>query len=77
MKSQENTLKNDIDTDFSSLYTDRLVIRRLQLNDKEDFFYYRSHQNVIKYQSWKPKTIQEIEDFIKLMGEIHPNVPGT
>jgi len=82
VKMEKYTEKNSIykeyiDRDFNCLYTDRLVIRRLQLNDKEDFFYYRSHKNVIKYQSWKPENIQEIEDFIKSMSEIHPNIPGT
>lgn len=70
-------VNEDIDTGFNDLYTDRLIIRRLQLNDKEDFFYYRSHRNVVKYQTWKPENIQEIETFIKSMSEIHPNIPGT
>ena len=74
---KNSVYKEYIDMDFKCLYTDRLVIRRLKLSDKEDFFKYRSHKNVIKYQSWKPKNIQEIEDFIKSMNEIHPNIPGT
>ena len=74
---KKSVYKEYIDMDFKCLYTDRLIIRRLKLSDKEDFFKYRSHRNVITYQSWKPKNIQEIEDFIKSMNEIHPNIPGT
>lgn len=73
----EKNLKTDMDKEFSCLYTDRLLIRRFQLKDKSDFFYYRSHKDVIKYQSWKPEKIEEIEAFIKSMRKNRPNIPGT
>lgn len=49
---------------FESIRTDRLLIRTLEMKDKEDFFKYRSMPEVYKYQSLRPKNISEIEEFI-------------
>jgi RimJ/RimL family protein N-acetyltransferase len=34
------------------------------MKDKEDFFQYRSMPEIYQYQSWRPKHIKEIEEFI-------------
>nr|WP_314463147.1 GNAT family protein [uncultured Clostridium sp.] len=44
--------------------TGRLLIRILDMNDKESFFKYRSLPEIFQFQSWKPKSIYEIEEFI-------------
>lgn len=49
---------------FNHIITDRLLIRTLQMKDKEDFFQYRSMPEIYQYQSWRPKHIKEIEEFI-------------
>lgn len=45
--------------------TDRLLIRILDINDKYSFFKYRSLPEIYQFQSWKPKSINEVEEFIK------------
>ncbi len=51
-------------SNFNNIETDRLLIRKPELKDKEDFFQYRSMPEVYQYQSWKPTDISEIENFI-------------
>ncbi len=55
------------------IQTDRLLIRTIELTDKEDFFHYRSMPQVYKYQSWKPKQIGEVEEFIRRNAGVAPN----
>lgn len=43
----------------------RLSLRRLKLTDKEEIYHYRSDVEANKYQSWVPKTIEEVESFIR------------
>ena len=49
---------------FEIIKTDRLLIRTLEMKDKEEFFKYRSMPEVYKYQSLRPINISEIEEFI-------------
>jgi RimJ/RimL family protein N-acetyltransferase len=49
---------------FNIVKTDRLLIRTLQMKDKEDFFEYRSMPEIYKFQSFRPKNLNEIEEFI-------------
>ena len=42
--------------EFTKLETPRLILRRLQEDDLEDFLDYRSHPEVAKYQYWEPFT---------------------
>lgn len=53
--------------------TQRLLIRILDMKDKESFFKYRSLPEIYRFQSWKPKTINEIEEFIMKNIAIIPN----
>ncbi|KAK5583838.1 hypothetical protein RB653_005440 [Dictyostelium firmibasis] len=45
--------------------TERLFIRDMKLDDKNDIFEYRSDVETNKYQSWIPKTLEDVEVFIK------------
>lgn len=53
--------------------TERLLIRILDMRDKESFYKYRSLPEIYQFQSWKPKNIKEIEDFIIKNIAIAPN----
>lgn len=44
--------------------TERLILRPIQTDDKTDFFAYRSDTETNHFQSFVPKTIQEVEKFI-------------
>lgn len=44
--------------------TDRLILKTIDLKDAEVMFKYRSDPEVYKYQSWLPKSVKEVEDFI-------------
>ena len=57
--------------------SERIYLRPLLLSDARDLFSYRSDPEVFKFQSWKPHTLNEAENFIKtrIVGE--PNLPGT
>lgn len=57
--------------------TDRLLIRIPEMKDKEDFFEYRSMPEIYQYQSWKPKRISEIEEFINKNVTVNPNTEHT
>ena len=49
---------------FNLIKTERLLIRTLNMNDKDYFLKYRSLPEIYKYQTWKPKDINEIKHFI-------------
>jgi len=50
--------------EFGIIETERLLLRTLDLIDKNAFFGYRSMPEVYKYQAWRPKDTAEIEEFI-------------
>lgn len=47
------------------LKTERLLIRDLTLDDKQAIFNYRSDAEANKFQSWIPKTLEDVEQFIE------------
>ena len=59
-----------------NLETERLVIRPIQLDDKVNIFEYRSDTETNKYQSWIPKTINDVESFINGIAK-QINIPET
>lgn len=56
--------------------TKRLIIRPITLEDKNKIFEYRSDSETNKYQSWIPKTIDDVETFIGKISKLF-NEPGT
>ncbi len=62
---------------FKAIESDRLTIRILDTHDKEVFFAYRSLPEVYLYQSWKPSSIDEVEEFINKNKAIQPNTKNT
>ncbi|WP_336702317.1 GNAT family N-acetyltransferase [Chryseobacterium indologenes] len=47
------------------LYTERLVLRDITIDDKQDIFDYRSDAEANKFQGWIPETLEEVENFIQ------------
>jgi RimJ/RimL family protein N-acetyltransferase len=45
--------------------TDRLLLRRMEMEDAERILHYRSDPVANQYQGWIPKTIDDVHDFIK------------
>lgn len=46
------------------LETNRLILRPIHLDDKNEVFAYRSNKEINKYQGWIPETIEDVETFI-------------
>lgn len=46
------------------IHTERLLLRPINISDKEALFAYRSDAKTNAYQSWIPKTVEEVEAFI-------------
>jgi RimJ/RimL family protein N-acetyltransferase len=61
---------------FINIATDRLLLRKLEINDRDDFFTYRSLPEVYEYQSFMPKDLAEVDDFIR-NNQSNPNMPNT
>lgn len=47
------------------LETERLLIRDINLDDKQAIFNYRSDAEANKFQSWIPETLEDVEQFIE------------
>ncbi len=62
---------------YNIIKTDRLLIRILEMKDKELFYKYRSMPEIYKYQSWRPKNIREVEDFIDRNVAVCQNTANT
>ncbi len=62
---------------FNFIETDRLIISTLKMKDKTEFFQYRSLPEVYQYQGWRPKDIEEIEEFINKNVSVCPNTKNT
>lgn len=76
----ENIYKEDkgiVMNKFNYIETDRLLIRTLSMKDKNDFFKYRCLPEVCQYQGWRPKNIEEIEEFINKNILVCPNTSDT
>ena len=56
--------------------TRRLTLRALKLTDSTSMFKYRSNPIVSQYQNWKPRTLDDVVDFISKLPDL-PNMPDT
>ncbi len=61
---------------FEPILTERLLIRKLEINDAQDFYKYRSLPEVYKFQSFKPKNTEDIKAFFEGLSEL-PNIKNT
>jgi len=62
---------------FESLSSSRLVLRTLAPQDAVAMFAYRSHPQVVRYQLWEPRDVEEIRGFIARMRDVPLGVPGS
>lgn len=60
-----------------NINTDRLELRILKLQDKDEFLKYRSMPEVYQYQGWRQTNIFEIESFINKNSTTCPDTPNT
>lgn len=58
------------------LETERLTLRPITLDDKNDVFDYRSDSQTNKYQGWIPTSVSDVEVFIRKSAN-QINVPQT
>ncbi|MEL7247947.1 MAG: GNAT family protein [Bacteroidota bacterium] len=56
--------------------TSRLLLRPVVLTDKNAMFAYRSNAQANQYQAWVPKSMEEVEVFIKKQPQAF-NLPNT
>jgi len=61
---------------FEPILTERLFIRKLEMNDAQNFLKYRSLPEVYEFQSFKPKNTKDIEGFFEMLSEL-PNTRNT
>lgn len=61
---------------FTPITTDRLLLRKLEITDSEEFFTYRSLPEVCEYQSFMPRNISEAGGFIRKI-PVEANIPNT
>jgi RimJ/RimL family protein N-acetyltransferase len=59
------------------IFSDRLIIRPIQMNDADSIFVYRSDAVINQYQGWIPATICDVQDFIRNKVSSEINLPGT
>lgn len=60
-----------------NILTERLELRCITPLDAESIFEYRSSEEVGKFQTWRPKLLKEVEEFISEKVSRIPNIPDT
>lgn len=58
------------------LRTDRLILKKLDRRDAEVLYRYRSKEEVLKFQSFHPRSLQHVEEFFEDLAEV-PDVEDT
>lgn len=62
---------------FPLLETERLLLKKVTLEDVKDIFYYGSNTEVSKYVTWEPhKTVSDAEAFIEFALLFSPHYPN-
>ncbi len=59
------------------IVTERLVLRRLQPNDAQAMFAYRSDPQIMRYQGWDPESLDDVRAFIADNAAEEAYAPGT
>lgn len=62
---------------FKEIISDRIMLRKLQEEDVENFYKYRKNPEVALYQGWDVYTYEEAINFIDRQKNFRPNIPGT
>ena len=61
---------------FETIYTERLIIRKLEKNDSDVLFKYRTLPSVYEFQSFRPESEKDIQNFFDLLADSF-DVNGT
>jgi RimJ/RimL family protein N-acetyltransferase len=61
---------------FQEIFTERLLLRSLVMDDCEKLFAYRSCPEIRQYQNWEPQSLEEVRLFIKNVSALELNTPG-
>jgi RimJ/RimL family protein N-acetyltransferase len=61
---------------WENIASQRLCLRRLQGDDAETLYLYRSSPKVNKYQCWRPESIEEVREFIEKQTELLLDTPN-
>ncbi len=62
---------------MSYLKSARITLRPLRPQDAPAVLAYRSNPEIYQFQTWQPKTLSEVEEFILRRCVSEPNLPGT
>ena len=62
---------------FSSIHTERLLIRQLEFSDAEAFWCYKKMPDAVRFQTWRPTSLYEVEQFIQKMRDVAPCTPDA
>lgn len=66
-----------MDSNEFTVSTDRLILRCVRLSDAESILKYRSDPQIYEYQNWKPRMLQDVEDYINRKISKVSNIPNT
>jgi len=59
-----------------TVHTERVGIGPLSLDHAETMYAYRSNPRVSRYQSWEPRSVEEVRRFISSQVGASPDAPG-
>jgi len=62
---------------FEQIISHRIILRKLEEEDIENFYKYRKNPEVALYQGWDPYTYEDAINFIDKQKNFRPNIPGT
>lgn len=62
---------------FSSIESERIILRKFKETDIENFYKYRSNPKVSLYQGWDNYKYEQAIEFIEKQKNFEPNIPGT
>ena len=62
---------------FIPIQTDRLILRQIAPDDAPDVYSYRSDPQVSLYQMWKPRSLDDVRQFLEQLAAVQPDTPGT
>jgi RimJ/RimL family protein N-acetyltransferase len=60
-----------------TLWTPRLCLRSMRLEDAADVARYRSDPEVARFQTWEPRDVTEVVAFVRSQLVLQPNTPGS
>jgi RimJ/RimL family protein N-acetyltransferase len=66
-----------VDAAFTTLTTERLLVRRFRPEDLDAFVAYRSDPQIARYQGWQaPYPAGQARQFLRELQATHPDTPG-